>query len=122
MRAASCLMRRIASPSLRASSGPRPRSQSTFSRVSSASISTRRCHRVQSQGFRRKGPHPVRYRLTVRTAEIAAYFTTKLDAYEGLTADEHEVISHGNAWTLFPRFAVTKASNEAVKVGNAKVT
>ena len=28
-----------------------------------------------------------------------------LDAYDGLTADEHGAISHGNAWTLFPRLA-----------------
>jgi len=51
-------------------------------------------------------------------ADITASFTTKLDAYEGLTADEHRAISHGNAWTLFPRLAVTDASKEAVKTGN----
>jgi hypothetical protein len=28
----------------------------------------------------------------------------KLDTYEDLTASEHTAISHGNAWTLFPRF------------------
>jgi predicted TIM-barrel fold metal-dependent hydrolase len=38
-------------------------------------------------------------------ADVAAYFTTKLDAYESLTADEQTAISHGNAWTLFPRLA-----------------
>jgi hypothetical protein len=38
-------------------------------------------------------------------ADVAAYFTTKLDAYEDLTADEQTAISHGNAWTLFPRLA-----------------
>jgi 6-methylsalicylate decarboxylase len=38
-------------------------------------------------------------------AEVGASFTGKLDAYDGLTADEHEAISHGNAWTLFPRLA-----------------
>jgi 6-methylsalicylate decarboxylase len=38
-------------------------------------------------------------------ADIAASFTAKLDAYEGLTADEQRAISHGNAWTLFPRLA-----------------
>ena len=38
-------------------------------------------------------------------AEIVASFTTQLDAYEGLTPDEHRMISHGNAWTLFPRLA-----------------
>jgi hypothetical protein len=31
--------------------------------------------------------------------------TTRLDAYEGLTADEHKAIRHGNAWTLFPHLA-----------------
>jgi predicted TIM-barrel fold metal-dependent hydrolase len=38
-------------------------------------------------------------------ADVASYFTTKLDDYEGLTPEEHRAISHGNAWTLFPRFA-----------------
>jgi aminocarboxymuconate-semialdehyde decarboxylase len=38
-------------------------------------------------------------------AGIASSFTSKLDAYKGLTADEHRAISHGNAWTLFPRLA-----------------
>jgi hypothetical protein len=36
---------------------------------------------------------------------MAASFTTKLDAYEDLTADEHRAISYGTLWTLFPRFA-----------------
>jgi aminocarboxymuconate-semialdehyde decarboxylase len=35
-------------------------------------------------------------------AAICASFTTKLDSYDGLTADEHKAISHGNAGTLFP--------------------
>jgi len=39
------------------------------------------------------------------SAGIAASFTAKLDAYDDLTADEHRAISHGNAWTLFPRLA-----------------
>ena len=34
--------------------------------------------------------------------DVTASFTTKLDAYNGLTADEQRAISHGNAWTLFP--------------------
>jgi predicted TIM-barrel fold metal-dependent hydrolase len=38
-------------------------------------------------------------------AGVAASFTIKLDAYDDLTADEHRAISHGNAWTLFPRLA-----------------
>ena len=38
-------------------------------------------------------------------AEVGASFTGKLDAYDGLTADEHVAISHGNARTLFPRLA-----------------
>src|SRR5580700_3809953 len=38
-------------------------------------------------------------------AGVAASFTIKLDAYDGLTADEHGAISYGNAWTLFPRLA-----------------
>lgn len=36
-------------------------------------------------------------------AAIGASFTAKLDSYDGLTADEHKAISHGNAGTLFPR-------------------
>jgi len=38
-------------------------------------------------------------------ADVAAYFTAQLDAYQGLTADERSAISHGNAWTLFPHLA-----------------
>jgi predicted TIM-barrel fold metal-dependent hydrolase len=34
---------------------------------------------------------------------IVASFTGKLDDYGDLTVDEHRAISHGNAWTLFPR-------------------
>jgi len=37
------------------------------------------------------------------SADVAAYFTTKLNAYESLTADEQTAICHGNARTLFPR-------------------
>jgi predicted TIM-barrel fold metal-dependent hydrolase len=36
-------------------------------------------------------------------AAIGASFTAKLDSYDGLTADEHKAICHGNAGTLFPR-------------------
>jgi predicted TIM-barrel fold metal-dependent hydrolase len=46
-------------------------------------------------------------------ADVAAYFTTKLDAYESLTADEQTAISHGNAWTLFPRLAPPHTSPSA---------
>jgi aminocarboxymuconate-semialdehyde decarboxylase len=45
-------------------------------------------------------------------ANVGASFTTKLDAYEGLTVDEHGAISHVNAWTLFPRLAVSDTSKE----------
>src|ERR1700737_3551044 len=38
-------------------------------------------------------------------AGIGASFTAKLDAYDGLTADERRAVSHGNARTLFPRLA-----------------
>src|SRR6266481_3240972 len=38
-------------------------------------------------------------------ADVAAYFTAKLDGYDGLTADEQRAISHRNAWTLFPHLA-----------------
>jgi 6-methylsalicylate decarboxylase len=38
-------------------------------------------------------------------ADVAAYSTAKLDAYESFTADDQTAISHGNAWTLFPRLA-----------------
>ena len=36
-------------------------------------------------------------------ADVGGYFTAKLDAYEGLTADEHRAISHRNAWRILPR-------------------
>jgi Amidohydrolase len=49
-------------------------------------------------------------------ADIAASFTAKLNAYDGLTTDEHAAINHGNAWTLFPRLSVADASKEAVKL------
>ncbi len=38
-------------------------------------------------------------------AGIGASFTAKLDADNGLTADEHRAINHGNACALFPRLA-----------------
>jgi len=38
-------------------------------------------------------------------AGVAASFTAKLHASDGLTADEHGAISHRNAWILFPRLA-----------------
>ena len=38
-------------------------------------------------------------------AGIGASFTAKLDAGNGLTAEEHRAINHGNACTLFPRLA-----------------
>jgi predicted TIM-barrel fold metal-dependent hydrolase len=41
-------------------------------------------------------------------ADVAASFTTKLDAFEGLTPDEHKAISHGNACTLFRRLALPR--------------
>jgi 6-methylsalicylate decarboxylase len=44
-------------------------------------------------------------------ADVAAYFTTNLDAYESLTADEQTAISHGNALTLFPRLAPQPHTN-----------
>jgi hypothetical protein len=38
-------------------------------------------------------------------AAVAASFTARSDAEDDLTADEHRAISHGNAWTLFPRLS-----------------
>jgi 6-methylsalicylate decarboxylase len=38
-------------------------------------------------------------------ADVGTSFIAKLDAYAGLTADEHKAIGHGNAWSLFPRLA-----------------
>ena len=43
-------------------------------------------------------------------AGIGASFTAKLDAYDGLTADEHGAVSHGNARTLFPRRSTARHS------------
>jgi predicted TIM-barrel fold metal-dependent hydrolase len=37
------------------------------------------------------------------TTEIAASFTAKLDAYDGLSKEAHKAISHLNAWNLIPR-------------------
>ena len=51
-------------------------------------------------------------------ADIAASFTAKLGAYNGVTADEHAAINHGNALTPFPRLAVTDTSRESVKTAN----
>jgi predicted TIM-barrel fold metal-dependent hydrolase len=48
-------------------------------------------------------------------ADVVASFTTKLDAYGGLTSDEQRAISHGNAWTLFPRLAVSDTSKRQSK-------
>jgi aminocarboxymuconate-semialdehyde decarboxylase len=45
-------------------------------------------------------------------AAVAASFTAKLDAYDGLTADEHRAVNHRNAWTLFPRLAPQDATAE----------
>jgi len=41
-------------------------------------------------------------------ADVAASFTTKLDAYEGITVDERIAINHSNAWKLFPRLTSKK--------------
>jgi hypothetical protein len=49
-------------------------------------------------------------------ADIRASFTAKLGGYDGLTADEHAAIHHGNAWVLFPRLTVADASKEVVKL------
>jgi 6-methylsalicylate decarboxylase len=42
---------------------------------------------------------------------IVASFTGKLDDYGDLTADEHRAISHGTAWTLFPRLVSKHAAS-----------
>jgi hypothetical protein len=48
-------------------------------------------------------------------ADVAASFTTKLDAFEGLTPDEHNAISHGNACTLFRRLALPRDTMKTVR-------
>ncbi len=50
--------------------------------------------------------------LPYASAGIAASFTAKLDVFDGLTADEHRAISHGNAGTLLPRLARTAPTVE----------
>jgi 6-methylsalicylate decarboxylase len=50
-------------------------------------------------------------------ASIARFFTATLDAYNGLTSDEHRAISHGAAWSLFPRLAP-----QTERPGDADVT
>ncbi|RKE36342.1 aminocarboxymuconate-semialdehyde decarboxylase [Paraburkholderia sp. BL23I1N1] len=39
------------------------------------------------------------------SADIADTFTSQLDAYNDLTAEERSGVNHANAWTLFPRLA-----------------
>jgi aminocarboxymuconate-semialdehyde decarboxylase len=45
-------------------------------------------------------------------ADVAASFTSKLDAYNRLTSDEHSAINYGNAGVLFPRLAPKDAAPE----------
>jgi L-lactate dehydrogenase complex protein LldF len=45
-------------------------------------------------------------------ADVAASFTAKLDASDGLTPNEHRAINHRNAWTPFPRLAMSDTSKE----------
>ena len=45
-------------------------------------------------------------------ADVAASFTGKLDAYDGLTADERSAISNRNAGILFPRLTPKDAAPE----------
>jgi 6-methylsalicylate decarboxylase len=53
-------------------------------------------------------------------ASVAGSFTAKLDVYDGLTADEHGAISHGNALTLFPRLAAQHLASLVAYVGVAR--
>jgi hypothetical protein len=48
-------------------------------------------------------------------ADVTGYFTTKLDAYEGPTPDEHNAISHGNAVALFPRLALSRDTMKTIR-------
>ena len=48
-------------------------------------------------------------------ANVAASFTAKLDAYDGQTAYQRRAISHCNAWTLFPRLAVSDTSDVGLR-------
>jgi predicted TIM-barrel fold metal-dependent hydrolase len=57
-------------------------------------------------------------------AAVGASFTAKLDAYDGLTADDRGAMRHGNAWTLFPRLARTEPTVEVIRkvLGNSPET
>jgi hypothetical protein len=48
-------------------------------------------------------------------ADVAASFTTELDAFAGLTPDEHKAINHGNACTLFRRLALPRDTMKTVR-------
>jgi aminocarboxymuconate-semialdehyde decarboxylase len=55
-------------------------------------------------------------------AEVVKSFTAKLDAHEGLMADEQRGISHGNAWTLFPRFTQQNTPTRTATVPKSGVS
>ena len=46
--------------------------------------------------------------LPLRTRRCRGVFTSKLDAYDSLRADEHSAISYRNAGILFPRLVLQK--------------
>jgi hypothetical protein len=54
-------------------------------------------------------------------AEVTAYFTTNLDAYEGFTHDEQMAINHANALTLFPRLGEQDDKSGLERFGNASL-
>ena len=55
-------------------------------------------------------------------ADVVASFTAKLDAYQGLAADEQRAISHGNARMLFPRLAQQHRTTRAATAPKSGVS
>ena len=65
---------------------------------------------ISTRAGRSEGTCEIEGALRSSTAEI-----TKLDAFEGLTPDEHKAISHGNACTLFRRLALPHDTTKTVR-------
>jgi predicted TIM-barrel fold metal-dependent hydrolase len=70
-----------------------------------ASTNTRRISLPSLKAFAENGHILFGIDFPFAPADVAASFTAKLGGYESFTADEQTAISHGNAWTLFPRLA-----------------
>jgi hypothetical protein len=87
-------MPRIASPSSHTSSGPMPRSRPKFQRFYfDTALSSSPAALPSLKSFAGDGRIVFRTDFPFAPADILASFTAKLDAYDGLTADEHKAIT-----------------------------